>query len=79
MAVNTKKQYESKAIINKISATSRGAVKIRDNYFTVEYAEERTIPELPDIDIDKEREILWDEVNCVVDNQIQDIINTYKK
>ncbi|MDD7450483.1 MAG: hypothetical protein PUK76_05495 [Treponema sp.] len=54
-------------------------MKIRDNYFTVEYAEERTIPELPDIDMDKERQILWDEVNCVVDNQIQDIINTYKK
>ena len=83
MANNKEKPYESKAKITKITATSRGAVKIRDNYFTVEYAEERTFPDvlLPNggIDMDKERQILWDEVNSVVDDQIRDIVNTYKK
>lgn len=69
---------ESKAIITKITATSRAAVKIRDNYFTIEYAEERSIPTDIEVDMDSERTILWDEVNRVVDDQIEDIINTYK-
>ena len=69
---------ESKAIITKITATSRAAVKIRDNYFTIEYAEGRSIPTDIEVDMDSERTILWDEVNRVVDDQIEDIINTYK-
>ena len=79
MASNTKKQYKSQAKITKITATSRGAVKIRDNYFTVEYSEERSIPDIEGIDMEQERKILWDEVNDVVDGQIQDIVKYYKK
>ena len=37
--------YESKAKTTKISATSRSAIKIRESYYTVEYTEERSIPD----------------------------------
>ena len=76
-----KKEYESRAIISKITATSRNSVKVRDNYFTVEYTEERIIPslELDRINIDEERKLLWDTVNLEVDKQIQDIFATFDK
>jgi CRISPR/Cas system CSM-associated protein Csm3 (group 7 of RAMP superfamily) len=71
--------YTSKAITTQIRATSRASVKVRDNYYTVEYTEERTIPQIDDVDIAKEREILWDCVNNEVDNQIEDIIKSFAK
>ena len=71
--------YTSKAIITQIRATSRASVKVRDNFYTVEYTEERTIPQIDDVDIVKEREILWDCVNNEVDNQIEDIIKSFAK
>ena len=75
----TENAYESKAIITKISATSRVAIKIRDNYYTVEYAEERSIPETPDIDMEKEKQILFGSVNAVVDEQAEEILKTFRK
>lgn len=72
-------EYVSKAVTTNIRATSRASVKVRDNYYTVEYTEERTIPQIDDVDIAKEREILWDCVNNEVDNQIEDIIKSFAK
>ena len=43
--------YEPKAKITKIQATSRMSIKVRDNYFTIEYTEERVIPDLDGVDI----------------------------
>ena len=62
-----------------IKATSRVALKIRDNFFTVEYSEERTIPDAGDIDLEAEREELFADVNAVVDNQMIEIQDTFKK
>ena len=70
--------YESKAIVSKIKATSRVAIKIKDNYYTVEYNEERTIPEVEGIDIEEERKILFDDVNAVVDSQCEEILKTFR-
>lgn len=70
--------YESKASVTKISATSRVAIKIKDNYYTVEYSEERSIPDIEGIDMDTERSILFDEVNAVVDNQCEEILKTFR-
>ena len=70
--------YESKAKTTKIVATSRAAIKIKDSYYTVEYSEERSIPDVEDIDLSQERKILWDEVNAVVDDQCASIIETFK-
>ena len=74
-----KKEYESKAKITTIAATSRASVKIRDNYFTVEYHEERVIPDVEGVNIEQERRILWDVVNAECDTQIDDISKTFKK
>lgn len=69
----------SKAIIKTIKATSRASVKIKDNYYTVEYSEERAIPEDMGIDIDAERAELWNTVNNECDNQIQDILESFSR
>ena len=76
-----KKTYESKAVTTTIKASSRRSIGIQTRssteYYTVEYTEERTVPE--DCDIDKERTFLWDTVNGAVDKQIEDILDVYKK
>lgn len=69
--------YTSKAKISIIRATSRASVKVRDNYFTVEYSEERVIPEVDGINIEEERRLLWDTVNAECDNQILEIKDCY--
>lgn len=71
--------YQSKAITTQIKATSRASVKIRDNYYTVEYTEERTIPQVDGVDLEQERKLLWDTVNAECDNQIEDIIKSFAK
>lgn len=69
--------YEPKARISKIQATSRMSLKVKDNYFTVEYTEERTIPDVEGVDIEQEKSALWDAVNNEVDNQAEVIYNTF--
>ena len=71
--------YEVKGISTKITATSRVAIKIKDNYYTVECSEERSIPDVEGVDIEKERQALFDDVNSTVDMQIEDIYNTFNK
>ena len=44
----------------------------------MEYCEERVIPDMDDVDIATERQILWDTVNREVDNQISDIVQAVK-
>ena len=70
-------EYEPKAKITKISATSRTSLKIKENFFTCEYSEERVIPDVEGVDIEQEREALWDAVNAEVDNQAEVIYNTF--
>ena len=71
--------YEVKGITTKITATSRVAIKIKDNYYTVECSEDRSIPDVEGVDIEKERQALFDDINATVDRQIEDIYNTFKK
>lgn len=71
--------YESKAIIKAIKATSRASVKVGESYYTVEYSEERIIPDIEGVNIEAERQLLWDDVNAECDNQIEDILKTFKK
>lgn len=66
--------YTSKAVVTEITATSRVAIKVRDNYYTVEYMEKRAIPDVEGIDIEAERTLLFDAVNSVVDTQAEDIL-----
>lgn len=69
--------YTTKATTTSIRATSRASVKIRDNYYTVEYTEERTIPQVDGVNLEEERKLLWDTVNGECDNQIEDIIKSF--
>lgn len=69
--------YEIKGIPTKITATSRSAIKIRDNYYTVEASEERSIPD-SDVNMEEEYDALFNEVNDVVDKQVKDIVDTFK-
>lgn len=71
--------YISKAITTQIRATSRASVKVRDNFYTVEYSEERTIPDIEGVNLEEEKRILWDDVNGEVDAQIEDIIKSFAK
>ena len=72
-----KKAEVVKATTVSIRATSRASIKVRDNFYTVEYCEERSVP--ADCNIEYERSVLWDVCNAEVDNQIQDIIDMTRK
>lgn len=65
--------YEAKAKVVEIQAVSRVALKIKDNFYTVEYTEKRSVPDEEDVNIEAERKALWDDVNAVVDDQANDI------
>ena len=68
---------ESKAKTITIKATSRVALKIKDNFYTVEFTEERAVPD-GDVDMEFERQVLWDNVNKCVDDQCEEILKTFK-
>ena len=72
------KEYVSHAIPTEISATSRCAIKVKDNYYTIEVSEKRSITDANGIDMDKEYKMLFDEVNSVVDSQCEEIIKTFR-
>ena len=71
--------YVSKARTTQIRATSRASVKIKESYYTVEYTEERTIPDVEGVNLEEERKLLWNDVNDEVDGQIEDIIKSFAK
>lgn len=77
--MSTDTNYTSKARTTQIRATSRVSAKVRDNYYTVEYSEERTIPDVEGVNLEEEKRLLWDDVNSEVDNQIEDIIKSFAK
>ena len=65
-----------------IRITSRASVKIKDNFYTVEYCEERAIhfdaksdKTTREEELNEEREKLWNDCNNEVDNQIKDIVD----
>ena len=63
-----------------IKATNRMSVKIDNNYFTVEWCEERMLPEgLTEEEVKAERVKLWDICVQECENQISDINRVYGK
>lgn len=67
------KKYEQKAKTKEIHATSRVSLKIGDTFYTLEYSESRLIPDIEDINIDIEKQLLWKDVNNEVDNQAEEL------
>lgn len=68
------------AKVTKITATSRVTLKVRDNFYVVEFTEERSLPEVSPDDpiVTDERQLLFDDVNDVVDKQAEEIMQMVK-
>lgn len=66
----------SVGVTTAIRITSRASVKVKDSFYTIEYCEERSIPE--GADLEEERADLWGVCNTEVDNQLEDIIRMSK-
>lgn len=75
----TTKVYETHCHPKQILASSRCAIKIQDNYYTIETSETREVINLDGIDMEKEFKMLFDELNNITDAQVQDIIETFSK
>ena len=71
--------YRQQAKTVKISGTSKATVQIKNNYYSFSYSEERELPEDDSrVNIEKERELLWETLNAEVDRQIEEITQLYK-
>ena len=70
-----KHYYVPKAIPTVIKFNSRASVKIKEQYYTFEYGEERTIPNYNEVDLDKENQSVIDDCNNVVDSQVKEIVD----
>ena len=68
------------AKVTKITATSRVTLKVRDNFYVVEFTEERSLPDVSPDDpiVVDERQLLFDDVNDVVDKQAEEIMQMVK-
>lgn len=66
----------SVGVTTAIRITSRASIKVKDSFYTIEYCEERSIPE--GADLEEERAALWGVCNTEVDNQLEDIIRMSK-
>ena len=73
-----KKMYVPKAIPTIIAASTSTTIKLGDNYFKVEAHEERKIPEEVEVDMDREWDFLFDEINSVCDIQVEEIIKNFR-
>lgn len=72
----SKTEYKYKGKTTKITISSRASVNIGKNYYTFEYSEEKSFPKGDkELDIEKERELMWLDANREVDNQIKETID----
>lgn len=74
--IKTKPEYKYKGKTTKITISSRASVNIGKNYYTFEYSEEKSFPKGDkELDVEKERELMWQTANREVDNQIKETID----
>lgn len=75
--------YQSQGVTTFIEAHSRISVKLNDTFYTFESVERRDFPvdliDENEIDLTKERELLWDEIHAQVDKQVQDVVEMLKE
>ena len=78
--VSVKACDEQLTNVTRIQATSRMSVKIRDNFYTVEYLEERSLPKnVGKTELGKAKAQLFNSVNATIDAQIEEIVEGFKK
>lgn len=63
--------------ITTIHFVSRASVKVQDNFYTVEYGEDRQLTD--EVNIIEERNALIDDCNSIVDSQVKEIVQTFIK
>lgn len=74
-------KYESKANPKQFGAVSRVSVKIENNFYTFESSLTKEFPndiDINTIDMEKEWQLLWEELNSEVDNQINETQKVYE-
>ena len=64
--------YVQKGVTTEITAVSRVSVKIKDNFYTFEFSETRSMPKTANLA--KEKELLWEECHSQVDAQLRDVL-----
>lgn len=74
----SKKMYVPKGITTSISADVKMTIMIRNNYYSVAGHEERSIPNTEDIDMEKEWQFLYEELEDTVSTQLQQIKDSLK-
>lgn len=70
-------KYISKAIPKTIKFSSRASIKIKDSFYTFEYGEERQIDDFNEVNLDKEKQLLIDDCNNIIDNQIEEVVKMF--
>lgn len=79
-AIDTNSQYYiPQAIPKTIKFCSRISVKVQENFYTIEYGEEREIPNFDLVNLEKERQALIDDCNRIVDREAEEIYKTFLK
>lgn len=73
-----RKMYIPKGVTTSISADIKMTIMIRNNYYSVAGHEERSIPDSPDVDIEKEWEFLYEELENSVAMELQQIKDNLK-
>lgn len=72
-------EYVQQGKTVKISATSKATVAFQGNYYSFSYSEERELPEDDTrVNLEKERELLWETLNSEVDKQLAEVEALYK-
>lgn len=71
------KPYQIKGKTTTITVENSMTLKLKDNYYKFSFAETREIPQDQDIQIELERKDLIDTVNKVLDDQLDDILNSF--
>lgn len=69
--------YIQKAIPKTIKFSSRASIKIKDSFYTFEYGEERQIDDFNEVNLDREKQLLIDDCNRVVDTQIEEVVKMF--
>ena len=72
------KKYVPKAKTTTISAHVKMTLKVRDNFISVEGAEERSVPDEEDVNVGKEWDALWDSVFSTCDEEMALILQDMK-
>ena len=70
-----KELHNQRVQTTMIRATERMAVKIRDNYYTLELTEERSIPNNPNIDLEEEKSRLFESVKTSLYKEVEELVD----